>query len=127
MTTEQTAFKHHLRKVLSFVTYPKVDFCIVVKNDMFFIQVRCDSKCNTTGAPYQWKGRKWFVSSHSTDSEIVQTCFKAIITALEHEAREKFMFLGQPVFRPHLDVYDLFDLSMRGKIDIREDNVRTVQ
>src|SRR4051812_18073238 len=35
------------------------------------------------------KGRKWMLSPHMTKSEVIQTAFKAIMTALEHETREK--------------------------------------
>ncbi len=53
--------------------------------------------------------RKWYVSPHSTESELVQTIFKAIITAFEHEVREKFLYRGKPIFGPHFDVNELAD------------------
>lgn len=48
-------------------------------------------------------GRKWFVSQHSCQSEVVQTCLLAVLTAVEHEARETFLFDGQAIYGPHLD------------------------
>jgi hypothetical protein len=50
------------------------------------------------------KGRKWYVSKYSTPAEVVQTCFKAVITALEHEAREQFKYKGVAVLQPHMDL-----------------------
>lgn len=50
------------------------------------------------------KGRKWMLSQHMTKSEIVQTAFKAILTAEEHEAREQFRYKGRLVYGPHIDV-----------------------
>ncbi len=76
----------------------------------WFIRIRCDSdKCNVTGEEMSWTGRKWYVSPYSTRSEVVQTILKAYLTALEHEAREKFTFGGVAVFDPHLDLLDLRD------------------
>lgn len=49
-------------------------------------------------------GRKWYVSPHMARSEVVQTALMAILAAEEHEARERFRYRGQPIFRPHYDV-----------------------
>jgi hypothetical protein len=65
---------------------------------------------NVTGEPCSWKGRKWLISKHMTDGEIVQTVFKAVMTAAEHELREAFMFNGQPIFDPHYDLDKLVAL-----------------
>lgn len=74
-------------------------------------QVVCTSgTCNVTGEPLSWRGRKWRISKHMTDSEIVQTIFKAVLTALEHETRENFLYKGQAVFDPHYDLDKLVAL-----------------
>jgi hypothetical protein len=55
-----------------------------------------------------------------TDSEIVSTCFKAVLTALEHEAREAFTFKGQAVYDAHLSVHELARVrSDRSNLDAR--------
>jgi len=56
-------------------------------------------------------GRKWRLSQHMTKSEIVQTAFKAILTAEEHEVREKFLYRGHAIFGPHLNVDALVGFS----------------
>lgn len=56
-------------------------------------------------------GRKWRVSVHMTDSEIVGTLWKAYMTWLEHEARESFLYRGRAVYGPHLDVKALWELA----------------
>lgn len=66
--------------------------------------------CNVTGNDYSWWGRKWRLSFHMTDSEFVLTCFKAVMTALEHEAREQFRYRDRAILGPHLDVEKLWDL-----------------
>lgn len=76
-----------------------------------YLQVSCPSgTCNVTGAPNPWWGRKWFLSPHMTPSEVVQTAFKAVLTAMEHEVRERFTYRGAAIFGPHFDVERLVDL-----------------
>lgn len=84
------------------------------RNGTLFLQVACDSdRCNVTNAETSWSGRKWFVSPHSCESEVVQTCFKAVLTAAEHETREKFLYRGAMIFGPHMDVNALLEIAHR--------------
>lgn len=100
---EMTAFE-----AIADVSYPGLEFLLVKKESSTFLQVSCpEGKCNVTGAPLPWKGRKWYLSASCTGSEVVQTAFKAVLTALEHEARESFHYKGVPVCDPHLDLENL--------------------
>lgn len=83
-----------------------------------FIKVRFKAADPDTGNEQSWSGRKWVVSIHSTESEIVTTCLKAVLTAEEHEAREQFKFCGKPIFNPHLDVRWMRENA--SKLDVRE-------
>ncbi len=65
------------------------------------------------------KGRKWYISPHMTESEIVQTAFLAVKTWLEHEAREMFTYKGQKVFNPHFSVGKLGELAANEEFDVR--------
>lgn len=64
--------------------------------------------------------RKWFLSPHMTKSEVVQTAFKAILSAEEHEVREKFTYKGKNIFGPHFHVDALAGLCEHGIADLRE-------
>ncbi len=75
-----------------------------------FMQVCFTGPCNRTGEIQGWKGRKWKLSGHMTDGEVVQTAFLAVTTALEHEARENFKYKGVSVFDPHYDIEALVAL-----------------
>jgi hypothetical protein len=59
----------------------------------------------------EWSGRKWLLSEHMTDSEIVLTALKAVLTAEEHEARELFKWRGRAILGPHLDIRRLWELA----------------
>jgi hypothetical protein len=91
---------------------------------IWFIRIKAqEGTCNVTGEPLSWTGRKWYVSQHSTDSEVLQTILKAYLTALEHEAREMFLYRGQPIFDPHFDVEALHLLRVVGMLDTRQQAV----
>lgn len=80
----------------------------------WFLRVRCDDdRCNDSGEPRAWTGRKWFISQHSTVSEVVQTALKAVLTAAEHELREQFTYQGVRVFDPHMDLPKVVERSVR--------------
>lgn len=77
-----------------------------------FIQVRFRAPDSHTHELEQsWSGRKWYVSLHSTEAEVVQTCLKAVLTAVEHEAREAFLYKGIALFQPHLNLDLLMDIA----------------
>lgn len=77
---------------------------------VIFLQIEFNAPCTTTGDSESWKSRKWQLSEHMTDSEVVQTAFKAVLTAQEHEAREKFKYRGRAIFGPHFNVERLWEL-----------------
>lgn len=89
----------------------------------YLLQVCFRANVEEHGAPTTIdtvRGRKWYVSSFTTDSEIVQTALKAVLTALEHEARENFLFDGRAVFGPHYRVERLHELASDAyALDIR--------
>lgn len=59
----------------------------------------------------RWTSRKWFLSRHATESEVIQTALKAVLTAEEHEVREHFLVDGYAAFGPHFDVDRLVELA----------------
>ena len=92
------------QKVIATVEYPGFEFVVRGDHGGLYLQVRCEATCNVTGEPMNWSGRKWRLSKFMTKSELVQTAFKAVITATEHEVREQFKYKGTSIFDPHYDV-----------------------
>lgn len=99
--------------VLRLCRFNDWQFVVGGEGNRLYLQVRCDGKCNVTGKDMPWSSRKWWLSAHMTKSEIVQTAFKAVLTAVEHEAREQFLYCGQSIFDPHYDVDLLWELRTR--------------
>lgn len=67
--------------------------------------------------------RKWLLSPAMTRSEIVQTCFKLVMTSMEHRARESFTYRGKRVFGPHFDVEALWQICTDRRFDVRPSEV----
>jgi len=65
--------------------------------------------------------RKWMLSFYMCDEEIVSTAFKAMLAAVEHEAREQFTWEGQAIYRPHLDIRTLHKISSQNLVDKRDE------
>ena len=83
------------------------------------LQAEFHAPCTDTGKLTLQKTHQWFLSEHMTDSEVVQTAFKCVLTAIEHEAREQFKYKGQAIFGPHFNVNDLAELAKSGSKDVR--------
>lgn len=62
--------------------------------------------------------RLWTIErDRCTPSAIVGTCFKCLLTSMEHRARESFKYRGQAVFHPHRDVEDLVELCQKEVVE----------
>ncbi|WP_119303586.1 hypothetical protein [Dongia deserti] len=88
-----------------------------------YLQVEdTDARCAVTGEPITWRGRKWLLSYHMTETEIVCTAFKALAAALDHELREHFTYKGARVFDPHRSIALLVEIAGRADaLDVREE------
>lgn len=78
-----------------------------------------EAPCAITGESATQNGRWWPLSLHMTRSEVVATALKAVLTAVEHEAREDFLYRGEAVFGPHYDVDELHRLCVDHATDVR--------
>jgi hypothetical protein len=94
-----------VNQVISAVSFPGYTFQTgVYAPNCFFLQVRYSEPDVMTGVNETQTGRQWAFPAGQTTGQIVQTMFKAILTSLEHRAREHFLYRGKPVLQPHLDV-----------------------
>lgn len=107
-----------VKEILSCISYPGYQFNLNITAGRMYLQLSFLAKCAVSGHEEIQKSRKWYISPHKTKSEICQTAFKAVITAVEHEIRENFHYQGVPVYGPHFNVDDLLELAQREK-DVR--------
>ena len=114
------AGEDRFRSVASTLSYRDWVFHIGRDQHRYFLQLKFVDADTTTLQPEQHSGRKWLLSPHMTNSEIVQTAFKAVLTATEHEVREQFRYRDKAIFGPHYHVDELHALCVQGKLDKRK-------
>lgn len=94
------------------VEYPDYRFILQhLSTDHMYLQVEFFATCAVTGERELQRGRKWLISKHMVPSEIVTTCLKAVLAAVEHEVRENFTYRSEAIFHPHFNVDELHSLA----------------
>jgi hypothetical protein len=102
-----------VRAILAKVRFRGLEFCVSETADGFFLRLHGPAGDADSGQPASQLGRRWHLARDATQSEIVRTAFKAVLTWLEHEAREFFTYQEARVFGPHLDVDRLAALCLQ--------------
>ena len=59
---------------------------------------------NESAEKLEQYSRKWYLSEHMTEGELVQTALAAALMAEEHECREAFWYDGDRITQPHQDM-----------------------
>lgn len=57
------------------------------------------------------KGRKFYISPYMIEGEVVKTAFLAVMQAMEHEVREKFLYRGKRLLGPHIAIKELMAVA----------------
>lgn len=70
----------------------------------YFLQVQYLEEDINTGKVELQKARKWYVSPWATETEIVETAFKACRTSMDHVLKEHFLYKGRRVYSPHFGI-----------------------
>lgn len=76
-----------------------------------FLQVVYKAPCTKTGEIQEWRGRKWYLSEHMTDDEIIKTAYTAFEYAVKHEVMEGFKVDNIILFNPHVNYEALLSVS----------------
>jgi hypothetical protein len=103
-------------KVLADVTcstFTGLQFIVTITGTTCLLFVKWKDVCSTSGAPKTLTSRKYYISPHMLDEEIVQTGFLCLKTALEHELRETFKVEGKAIFGPHLSHAQLATIEIK--------------
>lgn len=100
-------------RLLEEVRYRDWTIAVGHENGQPFLRVSFPDTDVTTGHGTVCEGRRWPLNPAMSPGELVQTAFKAVLTAEEHEARERFSYRGRAVFGPHLNVDRLWEIAGR--------------
>lgn len=104
-----------VQAVVNRVHYEK-DYRVGIMGGGYYIQIEYDEPDIITGELEVQRGRKWYISPHATESEIVQTMLRAALDSAEHQVREHFGYIkaGETIpkliYGPHFDKDALYDI-----------------
>lgn len=112
--------ENKLRSIISNVKYKSWTFFVGKGPEgRLFLQCRWeDFDIDDPLSKLEMHGRKWFLSPHMTETELVQTTLKAVLAAEEHEAKERFLYCQTKIFNPHTSVKALMEVCH--KIEVRK-------
>lgn len=79
--------------------------------DRIFLQVVYEAPCSKTGEMLPWKGRKFYLSDHMLEQEIIFTAFLAYELAIKHEIMESFKVDNITLVNPHVNYKRLLEIS----------------
>lgn len=96
-------------------------FRVMDKDDGWLVQVVYHEADVDTGKMAEQHARKWYVSSHATETEVVETLFAAVCRSMMHVVGEHFTYNGRRVYSPHFDIDARIDVCDDGRFDRREE------
>lgn len=108
MSTIQTL--KSIQELINEVEYKDWKFYIDQRADCFTLQIKFYDVCIITNEIELQSCRKWFLSQHMTDNEIIRTAYLAVEVAERHEMCEKFKYGNKLINNPHFDVLQMGDL-----------------
>lgn len=105
-----------VKEIIDQVSFKDRLFKVLKKGDGFLIQMQYIEADVRTGKMARQHTRKWYVSPWATESEIVQTALKCVLTSQEHIGREHFRYMGEKLYGPHMNVRDLIDMVTSNRL-----------
>ncbi|MBL9174227.1 MAG: hypothetical protein JNL10_11875 [Verrucomicrobiales bacterium] len=91
-----------LRAVLQRVALPGFEFIPEIISGELFVRIQRAELDHERGVVTPMLGRRWLIERGASESDVVRTLLKAVLTWQEHEIREQFLFEGRRVFDPHV-------------------------
>lgn len=115
-------YMHTLKDVRNFLSNISMSF---MGNDSFrlrieedvkfggriFPQVLYEAPCTKDGRNMPLRGRKWYLSNHMTEGEVIFTAYTAFELTIKHEIMESFKIGGVTLVNPHVDYKKLLEIS----------------
>jgi hypothetical protein len=109
-----------VKAIINGVHFMDRSFALTKKGDGFLLQVQYMEKDIHSGKPEVQRARKWYVSSFATETEIVETAFKACRVSMDHVLKEHFLYCGLRVYSPHFHILGRMRLCSEQVFDSRE-------
>lgn len=106
----------NFKAILDKINFPGYTFELGPNNE--FVRVFYNEPDVATGVEETQFGRKWWLEPTDSEMGFIQTCFKALLTSLEHRARENFKYDGFPLMFPHRTLKEAIQQAKREKSNV---------
>jgi len=93
-----------MRDIVKDVEYKDWEFRVTEENDMIFLQLWFKEEDTDTGEFIDQYSRKWILSFQMGETEVLNTCFLAVSTAIRHEIRENYLYQNERISNPHRNI-----------------------
>lgn len=95
-----------VRAILNDVKFMDREIRLLRKKDGYLLQIQYWEQDveNPEGPLVLQRARKWYLSPYSTETEIVETAFKACRVSMDHVLKEHFLYKGHRVYSPHFKI-----------------------
>jgi hypothetical protein len=98
-------------KIVSECRFPDYHLTAVDVGGISFIRASYREADTVTGEMERQQTRQWVVETCANRDEVVATCFKCVLTSMEHRAREWFTYRNAPIYQPHQSVEQLLAIT----------------
>jgi hypothetical protein len=100
-------FEQRVKAIIDDVKYRDWNIVVAHFGGISILHLEWTDKCVISGLNDIQVSRPWLISEDQSDDAILNTIFKAIMCAEEHETKERFTYKGKRVFNPHIEIKDL--------------------
>ncbi|HET8687143.1 MAG TPA: hypothetical protein VFM18_10855 [Methanosarcina sp.] len=112
--------RESLADLLSKCSFKDWNIALRFDEERPYVQIQFKGKDNFGTEEEMQYGRKWMLSYHMCNTEVVRTVKKAIDAAMQHEVDEAFKYRGRSIFNPHRNVDSLWETAgSENSVDIR--------
>lgn len=112
----------HIREVLDQCSFMDRKFLVMKKGDGFLIQMSyMEPDVEKPGSePVEQKTRKYYISPHMCESELVETVWLMVQRSQLHVASEYFTYKGRRVYSQHFDIQARLELCDNNRYEVRD-------
>jgi hypothetical protein len=122
--------KQQIQEILDAIKIPGHKILLHQKGDGYLVQLAYADPDVETGKMQLQKTRKWYLSAHMTESEVVESVWAAYKRSMVHRASENFTYYGKRVYSQHFDVNARIqmcrDHAMDRRIDLRSEEQHAI-
>lgn len=118
--------RQQVRAIVDRIKFKDRTFLLLDKGDGFLLQMEYfEPDVEKPGSPpVSQKTRKYYLSPHSTESEIVETAWLCVQRSQWHVASEYFTYDGRRVYSQHFSVRARIKMCDDQAFDVREPLVK---